>query len=171
MDFRDGIAMIACEGPGVSLKRFDVYDNIGLPHDRKYFNSGVILMNLPVMREVMKTPDCVFSFIASHPHLEFHDQDILNGLFFNNVDYVDWHIYNQTIIHIKDKKEAKECLEKNAIIHYAGSDKPWKHDYKSWYFTLFWEYARRLANGNILYCEVLFKRIFWRITRKLSRWK
>ena len=162
-------ALVVCEGIGVSQKDFSVYDNIGLPHDRLYFNSGVILMNLPQMLDVLKDKRAIFDFIATHNVLPYHDQDILNALFKNNLKYVDWHRWNQTIIHINSKEEASEHLRTATIIHYAGSDKPWKYDYKSWYFSLFWKYAIKLPDGTKRYWGTLLNRSRWRIMRRLRR--
>ena len=157
---------MVCEGPGVSRRQWKVYDYLGIPHDYPYFNSGVLLMNLKLLRSSFDT-QLLFDFIADHgENLKYHDQDTLNALFYDKVIYADWHIYNQTILHIRDKAEADERLRSAAVIHYAGSDKPWKHDYKSWYFDLFWQFARRAGYGK-MYAQVMRKRFWWHVKNHL----
>ena len=153
---------VVCEGPGVSQKEWDIYDVLEIPYEYKYFNSGVLLMNLSLLREKFDTK-ILFEYIDSHnDSLKYHDQDTLNALFYNKVKYVDWHIFNQTILHIKSKEEAEERLKNAAIIHYAGSDKPWKYDYKSWYFDLYWKYARK-AGFTQEYLKTIIKRQIWHV--------
>lgn len=158
---------VVCEGPGVSRREWGVYDNLGIPHEYPYFNSGVLLMNLKLLRSNFDV-DILFNFIANHgENLKYHDQDTLNALFYDKVIYADWHIYNQTILHIRNKAEAQLRLKDAAVIHYAGSDKPWKHDYKSWYFDLFWKFARRAGYGK-LYTQVAWSRFWWHICNQVS---
>jgi len=151
---------LVCEGPGVSKRDWTVYDELDIPHEYPYFNSGVLLMNLSLLRrnfEIRK----LFDFISMKgERLKYHDQDALNALFYDKVIYVDWHIYNQTILHIHDQDEANERLNQAAVIHYAGPDKPWKYNYQSWYFELFWKYARR-AGYKRQYVQMVWKRFWW----------
>ncbi len=161
---RDGKACFftVCEGPGVSQREWQTYDALSIPHEYRYFNSGVLLMNLSLLRKKAKV-QTMLDFIEQHGDtLKYHDQDTLNALFYDKVKYVDWHIYNQIILHIKDKQEAKQRLQNAAIIHYAGSDKPWNYDYKSWYFSLFWKYAKQAGYRN-QYMSTIWKRFWWHV--------
>lgn len=156
-----------CEGPGVSRQEWQTYDALSIPHEYRYFNSGVLLMNISLLREKTKV-QTMLDFIEQHGDtLKYHDQDTLNALFYDKVKYLDWHIYNQTILHIKDKQEAKLRLQNAEIIHYAGSDKPWNYDYKSWYFPLFWKYARQ-AGYRKQYLYTMWKRFWWRVKNRLK---
>lgn len=161
---------IVCEGTGVSQKEWKVYDTLQIPRESLYFNSGVILMNLELLRREVN-PQLIFDYIAEHVReLKYHDQDTLNALFYNRCKYVDWHVWNQTVIHIKDSREAAERLEKAAIIHYAGSSKPWQYNYNSWFMNLFWEYART-AGFSTMYYEIIIRRMLWHIKNKLYQQK
>jgi lipopolysaccharide biosynthesis glycosyltransferase len=159
---------VVCEGPGVSRREWSVYDNLGIPHEYPYFNAGVLLMNLKLLREKFDL-QILLNFIAARgENLKYHDQDALNALFYDKVIYTDWHIYNQTVLHVRDKSEAAQRLPDAAIIHYAGSDKPWKHDYKSYWFDLFWQFARRAGYGKE-YVRVLHRRFWWHVGNHVKR--
>lgn len=161
---------VVCEGPGVSQKEWKTYDILHIPHEYRYFNSGVLLMNLKLLRETFDV-NKIFNYIDENAtKLTYHDQDTLNALFYDKVKYVDWHIYNQTILHIKNKHEAEQRLKDAVIIHYAGSDKPWNYDYKSWYFNLFWKYAKSVGYKKEYY-QVLGKRFVWHVNNKLDKIK
>ena len=164
-------ALVVCEGPGVSQKDFATYDRIGLSRERLYFNGGVLLMNLPKMREILQTPQRLFDFIAAQipKGLKYHDQDVLNAMFQNHVQYVDWHRWNQTVIHIQDAQEAAARFQQAAILHYAGSSKPWQYNYSSWYFNEFWNVARKLSGGRRRYWKIMLLRYVWHLTNRMKR--
>lgn len=153
---------VVCEGPGVSQREWSVYETLNIPRAYLYFNSGVLLMNLKLLREKFDLQVLLDYIKQMGDNLKYHDQDTLNALFYDKVIYADWHIYNQTILHVQNKAEADERLRSAAVIHYAGSDKPWKHDYKSWYFDLFWQFARR-AGYRKQYAQVMWKRFWWHL--------
>ena len=76
---------VVCEGPGVSKRDYTVYDELGIPHEYPYFNSGVLLMNLSLLRQTFDSK-VLFDFISTHGNnLRFHDQDILNARLYNKV--------------------------------------------------------------------------------------
>lgn len=155
-----------CEGPGVSQKEWSVYDTLQIPRSCLYFNSGVLLMNIRLLRETFD-PQILLDFISRQgENLKYHDQDTLNALFYDKVRYADWHVYNQTVLHIQDRAEAEMRLRDAAVIHYAGSDKPWKHDYKSYYYALFWQFAKR-AGYRKEYLVVQWKRFWWHVKNHL----
>ena len=158
---------VVCEGPGVSKKDWSVYDTLGIPHEYPYFNAGVLLMNLSLLRRNFKR-QVLFDFINRYgSELKYHDQDILNALFYDKVIYVDWHIYNQTILHITNQAEADARINQATVIHYAGPDKPWKINYTSWYFDTFWHFAKRAGFWR-QYMWTICKRFVWRVKSKLK---
>lgn len=164
-------SFIVCEGKGISKRNYEIYDNLAIPHDTKYFNSGVMLMNLKKLRDTISINE-FFSFITNHKdRLLYHDQDVLNGLFYDDVKYVNWEIYNKTILHIHSKKEENETLKDAKIIHYAGSDKPWNYNYMSWLFDTFWTYAKEIDyDFRKLYVKTILRRFFWKWKNRFVRY-
>ena len=139
-----------------------------IPRECLYFNSGVLLMNLRLLRETFDL-QILLDFISQKgSNLKYHDQDTLNALFYDKVIYADWHIYNQSVLHLSSNAEAAMRLQAAAVIHYAGSDKPWKHDYKSYYYDLFWQFAKR-AGYRKAYLATQWKRFWWHVKNHLSR--
>lgn len=159
---------VVCEGPGVSQREWSVYETLNIPREYLYFNSGVLLMNLRLLRETFDLRVLLDFINEKGENLKYHDQDTLNALFYDKVIYADWHIYNQSVLHIKSKAEAAMRLRSAAVIHYAGSDKPWKHDYKSYYYDLFWRFARR-AGYRKEYLTTQWKRFWWHVKNRLHR--
>lgn len=149
---------VVCEGPGISKHAWNVYDTLEIPYEYPYFNAGVLLINLSLLRKTFDTNTSLAYIRRKGKDLHNHDQDTLNALFYDKVKYVDWHIYNQTILRISDHQEAKLRLENAKIIHYAGPDKPWNPAYSSWYFREFWECACR-AGYKKLFVQVMLSRM------------
>ena len=113
-------------------KRMKYYESHGIVLD-KYFNSGVLLLNLKEMRQhsrpFLKT---VLNYLSSNPNLLYPDQDLLN--WFTNGNYI-----------LLDKKydvfswwdDAIEYTN-DCIIHYTIG-KPWKK-YNGDIDDFYWDY-------------------------------
>ena len=114
------------------------------PHATKYFNTGVLLMNIPLMRKYVHLED-IYDFIEENKRLlSLPDQDILNALYWDKIKAVDSYTYNYDARHFelarlyRPNKITMEWIEENTVfIHYCGKDKPWHDDYKGklgkWY--------------------------------------
>ncbi len=103
----------------------------------KYFNAGVILINLRRWRERKISGILCRNTETFMDRLKYHDQDILNYTFNNRWGLLD-DIYNYREIaryndHIKTAK----------IIHYSGDSKPWHYlnDHPGKY--LYWHYLKK----------------------------
>lgn len=97
---------------------------LGMPHDAKYFNSGVLLINLGKWRQD-DMPKKLFEFIRNNPEkIRWWDQDALNIFFYNSYQPVD-HRWNFTIYHMEMKGIYNDA--DIAINHFAGY-KPWLRD-------------------------------------------
>jgi len=101
-------------------------EDLGLPPEHNYFNSGVLLMNLQGLRKMTDKETIIFKCLSLKEKLRFPDQDILNALYWRNVQYADWRVYNYQLTGVARilDDEAREI----AILHYSGGAKPW--DYK-----------------------------------------
>lgn len=118
----------------------------------KYFNAGVLLLNLDEIRKdniVQK----LWDFTANESPLEFQDQDVLNAVLEPKLKYIDnkWNVLKDLAWLITQyscdkitKQNYKKTLKKTAIFHYVGSNKPWvihNSDYE--YIKDWWKYYKQ----------------------------
>lgn len=113
-------------GAVASIKWFSDRQNlkINLPMKHKYFNSGVLIIDVLKWNEY-KVFDKFIKIIEKNNILDFPDQDALNIIMLGKVKYID-KIYNYT---------KSEIIQMEDIIlrHFASHPKPWT---KSWYLLL-----------------------------------
>lgn len=104
---------------------------LDVPHS-KYFNAGVLLMNLEQMRK-FNFEQKFINLLASYKFDVAQDQDYLNVICKNRVTYLpkSW-----------NKMPFKDsiCEKDINLIHYNLSYKPWHYDNIE-YQKYFWEYA------------------------------
>ena len=102
--------------------------------DSRYFNAGVMMVNLEKMRKNI-TSQMVFDYVRKNKRRLFvADQDVLNGMFGNDMIPIDECIYNldeKTVIYNRRRVQNLKWVEENAVIvHFNGKYKPWKEGYK-----------------------------------------
>lgn len=100
-----------------------------------YINSGVMLMNLELLRREQSVEE-VFRFVREHKNaLLLPDQDVISGLYGTKIYPLDAFRYNMTerllALHAPFEKELdlKWVRKNSVIIHYCGRGKPWKNNY------------------------------------------
>lgn len=120
-----------------------VYDNIADWHMKslgvtKYFNSGVMLLNLKKMREENYTQRLID--YRCNGFNRFMDQDTFNAVFKGKVIFADFK-YNtmysilemQTVQQIKELygfssvRSVDELVDDAVVVHFSSSKKPWKY--------------------------------------------
>lgn len=108
---------------------------LDMEDDTPYINSGVMLMNLKLLREKQNFDD-VFNFIEKRKNFLFlPDQDIISSLYGSRIYALDTFRYNMTErlykLHSAFERELDlDWVRKNSvIIHYCGRNKPWKENY------------------------------------------
>ena len=133
----DGNLFVAC----TQIKRFLTWFNrIRLTVGRGYYymNTGVMVMNIKELREIIDT-DKIFKFIKRNGwRMTLYDQDVLCKFYGNRIKLVDRNKYNLADRHIsqwnrhhRKNKIDKEWVDKNnVIVHYLGTNKPWKDNYR-----------------------------------------
>lgn len=102
-----------------------------------YVNTGVLLMNLPLLRENLDFPQILAYAKSKEKSLVLPDQDILSGLYGDHIKLLDtlrfnlsdrvMEIYNAE--HRRHKIDPDWVRENTVIVHYCGSNKPWHMDY------------------------------------------
>lgn len=102
-----------------------------------YINTGMLLMNLELLRETLDLDEIGRYTNAHRRALFLPDQDILSALYGDRVKVVDTLRYNLSdrILRFHNASSHREKLDVDwvrkhgVIIHYCGKNKPWHEDY------------------------------------------
>lgn len=132
-----------------------------------YFNSGVVLYNIPAIRAKITLDEIMSFWRTRQPKLKFLDQDILNCLFGTETILKDSTIYNNQA---HADEDAGAQLAKAHVIHYVTYRKPWKLYYEGAGDGIYWKYAKdcgfvtqywayRLLHGPVMVVYGIYKKI------------
>ena len=104
--------------------------------DSPYINSGVMLMNISLLR-AQQDWGRVLEYIRRHRSmLVLPDQDVISGMYGDRIMEIDPLVYNMTdrlLMHpdTADRGVDMAWVARNtAIIHFCGRNKPWKERYR-----------------------------------------
>lgn len=124
----------AASHTGAFLQKMNIL-RLDMEEDSPYINSGVMLMNLSLLRKEQNFED-IFQFIEKRKSLlVLPDQDIISGLYGSRIYALDAFRYNMTErlyqMHAPFEKslDLNWVRENSVIIHYCGRNKPWKENY------------------------------------------
>ena len=108
-----------------------------------YFNSGVLLMHLPVWRQMRVTERCLDYVASNRDRLRLPDQDALNLVTYGRwLELEPW--WND---HVSWWSPAGEP-ERTRIMHFLGPKKPWHEDFRfTTYRERYVDLAQRVAFG------------------------
>jgi len=123
-----------------------VYDNwvktapqLGITEEGAYFNSGVMLMDLPRWRD-QKISEQAFDYLARYPErIKFVDQDALNAVLIGNWKHLD-NRFNFMYSLIPDDVSVRELeqIRKSAVVVHFTLQRPWfmlcRNRFRSYYF-------------------------------------
>lgn len=123
-----------------------------LSEHAKYLNSGVMMMNLALLRK--ESPQTIIDYIQSHKAtLLLPDQDVLNALYADRTVPLDPLVYNlgEKYLRLKNlhlppaEKLTLDWVRSNtAIVHYYGRNKPWKEHYRGSLGIFYHEWEKQL---------------------------
>ena len=132
----EGNLFIACTHTGELLTTLN---RLRLQSDKavRYINSGVLLMNLPVLRLVTDLGQMGRYVRERKLPLFLPDQDILTALYGDRVKLACALRYNLSDRVLKQynagrgrrKRDVNWVRKHTSIIHYCGRNKPWRSDY------------------------------------------
>lgn len=103
---------------------------LGMEDDCPYINSGVMLMNLALLRSE-QDEEAVYDYIRRNEKLLIlPDQDILSGMYSDRIYPLEPLLYNMTErLMIYHHLTPENVANISAIVHYIGRNKPWKDTY------------------------------------------
>jgi len=135
------------------------------PGAKGYYNTGVMLMNIPLMRELVHLED-IYHFIRENKlFLILPDQDVMNALYWDKIKAVDPYRYNYdaryyelTRLYPSYKNDLKWIKQNTLFIHYCGKDKPWHDSYKGtlgFFYKYFEKHVKTLNQPNVNHSKSL----------------
>lgn len=129
----------------------DRNEELGLGNDVKYFNSGVLVMDLTVWRNEHISQQ-VFDYLAVHPEkIKFHDQDALNAVLYNKWLQLS-EIYNFTVPYLeralKLSNRALPISQLPVVMHFNRSFKAWHYQSRHPYKGLYYKYLKQTPFKN-----------------------
>ena len=147
--------------PDIWSPRASVYERLNLYNDGMYFNSGSLIFNLRYWREHHMSDQYMEYLKNNFEKLWFNDQDILNGVLYNQklmmpLTYNYQVLFLQKNLHeefSEDLRNEMSSIKLPLIIHYAASTKPWMVLYYKMPFLNEWRKYRDIS--------------YWRHTRNL----
>jgi lipopolysaccharide biosynthesis glycosyltransferase len=122
-----------------------LFDRLGYPNEKGYFNAGVLLINLEKWRSDHIEDDFVAVLNNYSDKIKYEDQDVLNVVLQDKKIFIPIKYNFQTPFFRKNfiwgyrkyEEEFKQDLNDPVIVHYSTSNKPWNwnsydpHPYKS----------------------------------------
>ncbi len=118
-----------------------------LPSENKYFNAGVLLLNIKILRNFDFKKACLTYFYANESIITLQDQDILNGVFNGKCKFLPlcWNangrIYQGNNLEKSYSREEEiEAGYNPSIIHFTDVNKPWKYTCQHPLKEEYWKY-------------------------------
>lgn len=147
MDFEDNY-FIACTHIKKVLAKFNEL-RLGLDKGAAYINTGVLLMNLELLRNYNVKEQV--QEIAKTKTLFLPDQDIISILYGNHIKLIDFQIYNLSdcMVLLNNWQGGNETIneawirEHTVILHFCGKNKPWKKTYNGLLGKFFYEFQEQ----------------------------
>lgn len=110
---------------------------LNMPESAHYINTGVMLLNIPLLRKRLSLNDVCRYAEKNFHRLILPDQDIFSALCGDSVKLADTMVYNLSdrilkLNNLDPEKPARTLewvRENSVIIHYFGKNKPWKEHY------------------------------------------
>lgn len=141
----DRTYLAAVENPG-----FNRHKELGMTPGSKYFNSGVMLLNLGKWRSA-DLKERVISFVKEKPEaIHFVDQCGLNGVVDGEwVELDAKYNYQSSML---STYEFESCINHQipVVVHYTGSSKPWHLNNTHPYKKLYWHYRNQTPYKSFL---------------------
>ncbi len=123
--------------------------SLGLSRAHRYFNTGVLLMDLGKLRADIASQQVFAATKMLSERVKYPDQDILNYMYEENVQYADEKVYNFQAFELHPLAFSPR---KNIILHYAGAQKPWNFRFVNRYSKYYWSVACKEGQRAKMFC-------------------
>lgn len=149
-DFEGNKLIACCDRQNMDKLVLERKQTLGLERDYQYFNSGVLLMNLALLREGLSQKNLIKECKKYLDVIFWGDQDLLNLLYRDSTKIVDWKKYNFQIN--GERFIPKAVVSKASILHYTTGRKPWNYKYLCSTSKYYWRV--RIKQGS--WIELLY---------------
>lgn len=144
----EGNWFAACTHTEKFLRKFNQF-RLKLDKNVPYINTGVMLMNLPQLRQHLDLGRIREYGLANQHLLVLPDQDILTALYGDKVKILDTLLYNisDRVLAFHNANPSSPTLdlqwvqENSVVIHYFGKNKPWEPHYIGILDTFYHQYG------------------------------
>jgi len=163
----------AVENPG-----FNWHSNLNMNLDSKYFNAGVLLINLPKWREY-NLHNKVLKFLElNQAKIRHADQCGLNAIINGNWKRLPPKFNQQTVMFSKNfennqsyftSNELKEAKENPIIIHYTEDSKPWHFFNNRPYKKQYWKYLKMTQFYPYIPKDLTIKNLLKFLIKKIEK--
>ncbi len=115
----------------------------------EYYNSGVLLMNLELLR-ISADENEIFEFVRENrSKLIMPDQDILNALYAKQITNLEEKLYNYDARYYEYYRitsngtcDMDYIINRTVILHFCGKKKPWAKRYSGKFYSLYKHYEK-----------------------------
>lgn len=122
----------------------------------RYYNSGVLLMDVERMRKEMDIPSLYEYVEKNASKLILPDQDVLNGMYGDKIKPLDECLYNYDarqyqlyMLNTKGRVNLDYVINQTVILHFCGKQKPWHKGY-FYRFGILYKHYKKLAERDEL---------------------
>jgi lipopolysaccharide biosynthesis glycosyltransferase len=160
----DSYYVAAVENPG-----FYRHEELGMNPVSKYFNSGVMLLNLDKWRQA-GVKNKVIALTKEKPgSIRFVDQCGLNGVVDGRWLELDPRFNCQSYMLTKDSQFRCDENKKPVVIHFTGSGKPWHMNNKHPYKKLYWKYRNKTPYRSFFPDDFSFNTLIRYVTPQFAK--
>lgn len=155
-----------------------LYDRLKYPMNYGYYNNGVVLYDLDLLRQMNFSKNAIQYVIDNPDEVKWMDQDTINALLYDKTLRLPLRYNFQTLFFLNifweqyDKAFREEVIRECAnpiVIHYNGMAKPWDFHYYGFPYGLIWDKYCKMSLWKqakqrkpvFKYIKFLIKRIVW----------
>lgn len=156
----------------------DSYRRLGFPESDRYFNAGVLSLNIERMRHYdieLKLID----YIKNNPDkILMLDQDALNAVLHSDWFHLNPKWNRQSAMDLKkspnsmfSREDYRYAYENPSIIHYSSPTKPWHYENSHELKKEYWKYLKMTEWKDFTYEDFTLRKIIKKHTRFIKTFK
>lgn len=153
--------------PDVGDYLWEVVSSRGIERPYRYVNSGVMLLNLELMRKKTDISAIMGMIMDPEMILDFPDQDVINLYFKDDIKYGDsrYNIPAVCVHAVEGIFRQMRPSQDYCVLHFFGSEygKPWQRRYHGNYFLLYDKYLKIVDKRQYRFRWIRYPYVFVRL--------